>query len=122
MFTTFRHPDVSPVRKLSEGEFDLELWHYAFAFKDVALQLLFDSVARTWSETVRWSDSMDRSYGICQMGTVTSLSRISRRVTPSNTFWNRFPYSITQRYDTPRERERQVVVKSRYEILRNLCA
>ena len=40
-YSTFRHPDVSPVRKLSDKEFVLELWHGpTFAFKDVALQLL----------------------------------------------------------------------------------
>ncbi len=40
-YTTFRHPDVTPVTKLSDKEFVLELFHGpTFAFKDVALQLL----------------------------------------------------------------------------------
>ncbi|KAF8311930.1 threonine synthase [Cantharellus anzutake] len=40
-YSTFRHPDVTPVRKLRDREFVLELWHGpTFAFKDVALQLL----------------------------------------------------------------------------------
>lgn len=40
-YSTFRHPDVTPVTKLSDREFVLELFHGpTFAFKDVALQLL----------------------------------------------------------------------------------
>ncbi|KAI9438222.1 tryptophan synthase beta subunit-like PLP-dependent enzyme [Lactarius indigo] len=40
-YSTFRHPDVTPVTKLSDNEFVLELFHGpTFAFKDVALQLL----------------------------------------------------------------------------------
>lgn len=39
--TTFRHPDVTPLTKLSDNEFILELFHGpTFSFKDVALQLL----------------------------------------------------------------------------------
>lgn len=38
---TFRHPDVTPLIKLSDNEFILELFHGpTFSFKDVALQLL----------------------------------------------------------------------------------
>ncbi|KAH9034915.1 tryptophan synthase beta subunit-like PLP-dependent enzyme [Lactarius hengduanensis] len=40
-YSTFRHPDVTPVTRLSDNEFVLELFHGpTFAFKDVALQLL----------------------------------------------------------------------------------
>jgi threonine synthase len=39
--TTFRHPDITPLTKLSDNEFVLELFHGpTFSFKDVALQLL----------------------------------------------------------------------------------
>jgi threonine synthase len=39
--TTFRHPDVTPLTKLSDNEFILELFHGpTYSFKDVALQLL----------------------------------------------------------------------------------
>lgn len=40
-YTTFRHPDVTPLVKLEDKKFILELFHGpTFAFKDVALQLL----------------------------------------------------------------------------------
>ena len=40
-YATFRHPDVTPLKKLSDKTFILELFHGpTFAFKDVALQLL----------------------------------------------------------------------------------
>ena len=40
-YASFRHPDVSPLHRVSEHEWCLELWHGpTFAFKDVALQLL----------------------------------------------------------------------------------
>ena len=40
-YSTFRHPDVTPLRKLNSKTFVLELFHGpTFAFKDVALQLL----------------------------------------------------------------------------------
>ncbi|KAH9974265.1 tryptophan synthase beta subunit-like PLP-dependent enzyme [Lactifluus volemus] len=40
-YDTFRHPDITPVVKLNDKEFILELFHGpTFAFKDVALQLL----------------------------------------------------------------------------------
>lgn len=40
-YETFRHPDVTPLKKLGEKTFVLELFHGpTFAFKDVALQLL----------------------------------------------------------------------------------
>ncbi|OCB88794.1 tryptophan synthase beta subunit-like PLP-dependent enzyme [Sanghuangporus baumii] len=40
-YSTFRHPDVTPLKKLSDDLFVLELFHGpTFAFKDVALQLL----------------------------------------------------------------------------------
>ncbi|KAF8497562.1 tryptophan synthase beta subunit-like PLP-dependent enzyme [Russula emetica] len=39
--TTFRHSDITPLTKLSDNEFILELFHGpTFSFKDVALQLL----------------------------------------------------------------------------------
>jgi len=39
--TTFRHPDIAPLTKLSDNEFILELFHGpTYSFKDVALQLL----------------------------------------------------------------------------------
>jgi threonine synthase len=38
---TFRHPDVTPLAKLSDNEFVLELFHGpTYSFKDVALQFL----------------------------------------------------------------------------------
>ncbi|KAL4399381.1 threonine synthase [Malassezia pachydermatis] len=40
-YATFRHEDVTPLHRVSEHEWCLELWHGpTFAFKDVALQLL----------------------------------------------------------------------------------
>jgi threonine synthase len=40
-YATFRHPDVTPLHKLDDKTFVLELFHGpTFAFKDVALQLL----------------------------------------------------------------------------------
>lgn len=40
-YSTFRHPQVTPIKKLRDNEFVLELFHGpTFAFKDVALQLL----------------------------------------------------------------------------------
>ncbi|KAI0316232.1 tryptophan synthase beta subunit-like PLP-dependent enzyme [Amylostereum chailletii] len=40
-YSTFRHPDVTPLHKLDDKLFVLELFHGpTFAFKDVALQLL----------------------------------------------------------------------------------
>jgi threonine synthase len=40
-YATFRHPDVTPLKRLNEKTFVLELFHGpTFAFKDVALQLL----------------------------------------------------------------------------------
>lgn len=40
-YSTFRHPDVTPIVKLEDKKYVLELFHGpTFAFKDVALQLL----------------------------------------------------------------------------------
>jgi threonine synthase len=40
-YSTFRHEDVTPVRRLDNGRYVLELFHGpTFAFKDVALQFL----------------------------------------------------------------------------------
>ncbi|RPD60685.1 tryptophan synthase beta subunit-like PLP-dependent enzyme [Lentinus tigrinus ALCF2SS1-6] len=40
-YSTFRHPDVTPLKKLTDTTYVLELFHGpTFAFKDVALQLL----------------------------------------------------------------------------------
>ncbi len=40
-YATFDHPDVTPLRKLSSGEYILELFHGpTLAFKDVAMQLI----------------------------------------------------------------------------------
>lgn len=40
-YKTFRHPDITPLKKLNDKKFVLELFHGpTFAFKDVALQLL----------------------------------------------------------------------------------
>ncbi|GLB38697.1 putative threonine synthase [Lyophyllum shimeji] len=40
-YSTFRHPDVTPLKKLDDKTYVLELFHGpTFAFKDVALQLL----------------------------------------------------------------------------------
>jgi threonine synthase len=40
-YASFRHPDITPLKKLDEKTFVLELFHGpTFAFKDVALQLL----------------------------------------------------------------------------------
>ncbi|KAL5498010.1 THR4 [Sanghuangporus vaninii] len=40
-YSTFRHPDITPLKKLTDDLFVLELFHGpTFAFKDVALQLL----------------------------------------------------------------------------------
>jgi threonine synthase len=40
-YASFRHPDITPLKKLDAKTFVLELFHGpTFAFKDVALQLL----------------------------------------------------------------------------------
>ncbi|CAG7614336.1 Threonine synthase [Paenibacillus solanacearum] len=40
-YSTFRHEDVTPVRRLDDGRYVLELFHGpTFAFKDIALQFL----------------------------------------------------------------------------------
>lgn len=40
-YATFRHPSTTPLHKISDNEYILELFHGpTFAFKDVALQLL----------------------------------------------------------------------------------
>ncbi|KAH9934128.1 tryptophan synthase beta subunit-like PLP-dependent enzyme [Fomitopsis serialis] len=40
-YSTFRHPEITPLKKLSDKTYVLELFHGpTFAFKDVALQLL----------------------------------------------------------------------------------
>lgn len=40
-YKTFRHPEITPLKKLNDKTFILELFHGpTFAFKDVALQLL----------------------------------------------------------------------------------
>jgi threonine synthase len=40
-YASFRHPDITPLKKLDDKTFVLELFHGpTFAFKDVALQLL----------------------------------------------------------------------------------
>ncbi|KAL0071295.1 threonine synthase [Marasmius tenuissimus] len=40
-YASFRHPDVTPLKKLGDKKYVLELWHGpTWAFKDVALQLL----------------------------------------------------------------------------------
>lgn len=40
-YSTFRHPDVTPLHRLNDKTYVLELFHGpTFAFKDVALQLL----------------------------------------------------------------------------------
>ncbi|KAJ7624979.1 tryptophan synthase beta subunit-like PLP-dependent enzyme [Mycena polygramma] len=40
-YQTFRHPDITPLKKLDDNRYVLELFHGpTFAFKDVALQLL----------------------------------------------------------------------------------
>ncbi|PLW06277.1 hypothetical protein PCASD_25014 [Puccinia coronata f. sp. avenae] len=40
-YSTFRHPDIAPLKKLTPNRYVVELWHGpTFAFKDVALQFL----------------------------------------------------------------------------------
>ncbi|KAI7944529.1 hypothetical protein MJO28_010224 [Puccinia striiformis f. sp. tritici] len=40
-YSTFRHPEIAPLKKLTENRYVVELWHGpTFAFKDVALQFL----------------------------------------------------------------------------------
>jgi threonine synthase len=40
-YETFKHPNVTPLHKLDDKRYILELWHGpTWAFKDVALQLL----------------------------------------------------------------------------------
>jgi threonine synthase len=40
-YRTFKHPDVTPLHKLDDKRYILELWHGpTWAFKDVALQFL----------------------------------------------------------------------------------
>ena len=40
-YKTFRHPEITPLKKLDDEMFVLELFHGpTFAFKDVALQFL----------------------------------------------------------------------------------
>lgn len=40
-YSTFRHPDIAPLKQVGDKEWILELFHGpTFAFKDVALQFL----------------------------------------------------------------------------------
>ncbi len=55
-YATFRHPEVTPVQKLKDNMYVLELFHGpTFAFKDVALQFLgnlYSYVAKKTGETI----------------------------------------------------------------------
>jgi threonine synthase len=55
-YATFRHKEVTPVRKLRENMYVLELFHGpTFAFKDVALQFLgnlYSYISKTTGETI----------------------------------------------------------------------
>ncbi|MDF2922340.1 MAG: threonine synthase [Paenibacillaceae bacterium] len=55
-YASFRHPEVTPVRKLHDSLYVMELFHGpTFAFKDVALQLmgnLYAYVSRTRNEVI----------------------------------------------------------------------
>ncbi|KAI9625442.1 hypothetical protein KEM48_010922 [Puccinia striiformis f. sp. tritici PST-130] len=40
-YSTFRHPEIAPLKKLTENRYVVELWHgLTFTFSDVALQFL----------------------------------------------------------------------------------
>lgn len=55
-YATFRHPEVTPVKKVKENMYVLELFHGpTFAFKDIALQFLgnlYSYVAKTTGESI----------------------------------------------------------------------
>lgn len=55
-YATFRSPEVTPVKKINDNLYVLELFHGpTFAFKDVALQFLgnlYSYIARTTGETI----------------------------------------------------------------------
>lgn len=55
-YATFRHPEVTPVKKLDDSLYVLELFHGpTFAFKDIALQLmgnLYAYVSKTRGEII----------------------------------------------------------------------
>jgi len=55
-YSTFREPDVTPVKKVKDNMYVLELFHGpTFAFKDVALQFLgnlYSYIAKTTGETI----------------------------------------------------------------------
>lgn len=55
-YATFRHPEVTPVKKVKDNMFVLELFHGpTFAFKDIALQFLgnlYSYVAKKTGETI----------------------------------------------------------------------
>ena len=55
-YATFRHPEVTPVKKLKDNMYVLELFHGpTFAFKDVALQFLgnlYSYISKKTGETI----------------------------------------------------------------------
>ncbi|MEH7073338.1 threonine synthase [Neobacillus drentensis] len=55
-YSTFRHPEVTPVKKVKDNMFVLELFHGpTFAFKDIALQFLgnlYSYVSKKTGETI----------------------------------------------------------------------
>lgn len=55
-YATFRHPEVTPVQKIKDNMYVLELFHGpTFAFKDVALQFLgnlYSYIAKKTGETI----------------------------------------------------------------------
>ncbi|KAF5365269.1 hypothetical protein D9758_005378 [Tetrapyrgos nigripes] len=60
-YAGFRHPDVTPLTKLNERKYVLELWHGpTWAFKDVALQFLgnlFEFFLKRRNEKIKTSGS-----------------------------------------------------------------
>jgi threonine synthase len=55
-YSTFRHPEVTPVKKVRDNMYVMELFHGpTFAFKDVALQFLgnlYSYISKTTGETI----------------------------------------------------------------------
>ena len=65
-YATFRHPEVTPVQKVKDNMYVLELFHGpTFAFKDIALQFLgnlYSYVSKKTGETIQYSWCYFRGY------------------------------------------------------------
>lgn len=79
-YSTFRHPDITPLRELEDGHHLLELFHGpTLAFKDVALQLLgrlFDHILTQRNERVMIVGATSGDTGSAAIDGVSQCSNV----------------------------------------------